>query len=94
MPEKFDYERWLKYYDETHRASRSGNMSRVDELKQMVNDYLKLCGMYMPAAKYPYDPEDKSTWKFLESRSLKKSEWTMINPDWKYKEKALLNGDF
>ena len=94
MREEFDFDIWKKLYQQTHDAFRREDYSRGNELKAIVSSYLDKCGLHMPKEKYPYDKNDQSTWKFLESKSLKRHEWTELNPNWKYKEQAMRDGVF
>ena len=91
---KFNVKYWLSLYNEIHEIGKTNKHARFKKLQQDVRTYLDKCGYTWQPAIYPYDAEDTTTWKYIPTTSVKDEAWTVLNPDWKYKELAINNGHY
>jgi predicted oxidoreductase len=82
----FNINHYAKLYQHAHmigqypRTNHTAMM--LDESLKEVSLYLDDCGMRMDAPKYPYYPDDVTTWKWIQKpKGHKSSCWYIKNPD-------------
>lgn len=83
---QFNINHYAKLYQRTHMigtypvSEHTRNM--LDDAIKNVSDYLDECGMRMEPAKFPYHPDDMTTWKWIQKPAGHKSScWYIRNPD-------------
>ena len=86
----------------TYNANLLSDKTEYKEWLELTSKYLDNCGLTISAPDYPYDEKDVSTWKYIETKMLSRLEqaqlsdlcggklsWTILNPNWKYKDLEL-----
>lgn len=84
---------YKKYVEQCYIAARYAKENLIMPDKERINynnaliDYrifLDRNEFKMPVAKYPYDPKDKKTWKWLDNKQLKFGKVNNLNANWIY----------
>jgi len=89
MEERFNIKRYMKLSDSLIHEKRFGDCDSVKFSLKEIRDYLDKCGFKMPQPFYKYDPEDKRTWKYLESQTNRLANGSfrvkqVLNPEFIY----------